>query len=90
MNKKSFSFLITIAVSVFLSFCHARTVEEPSDIVTASNKFAINFYREIESEDRGNIFFSPFSIVSAFGMAYEGARGKTSEQIQSVFFLPGN
>jgi serpin B len=58
-------------------------------IVEANNRFAIKlyrFYREKYKDD--NIFFSPFSISSAFSILYEGARGKTAEEIKNVFGLP--
>jgi len=58
-------------------------------IVEANNRFAIKlyrFYREKYKDD--NIFFSPFSISSAFSILYEGARGKTAEEIRNVFLFP--
>ncbi|MDY6958461.1 MAG: serpin family protein, partial [Halobacteriota archaeon] len=34
------------------------------------------------------VFFSPYSISTALAMTYEGARGETAEEIQSVFYFP--
>jgi serpin B len=42
------------------------------------------------SGDGGNVFFSPYSIEAAFGMLYEGARGKTADEIWSVFHFAQN
>jgi serpin B len=42
--------------------------------------FAFDLYRRLATAD-GNIFFSPWSISTAFGMAYGGAREKTAEQM---------
>jgi len=49
----------------------------------ANDQFAIALYSKIK--DEGNVFFSPYSISSAFGMVYEGAAGKTAEEIRSAF-----
>lgn len=56
-------------------------------VVDASNRFALDLYSEYEDGD-GNIFFSPYSISSVLAMTYEGARGETAEEIQSVFHFP--
>lgn len=62
--------------------------QSPVDrVVNASNQFALDLYSEYEEGD-GNIFFSPYSVSSALAMAYEGARGETAEEIQSVFHFP--
>lgn len=53
-------------------------------VVNASNQFAFELYSQYKSQD-GNIFFSPYSISTALAMTYEGARGKTAEEMQVVF-----
>lgn len=63
------------------------TVEGIKSVVTANNQFAFELYSEYKSKE-GNIFFSPYSISTALAMTYEGARGKTAEEIQSVFHFP--
>jgi len=55
------------------------------DTVKANNKFAIDFYKKLSSEEEGNLFFSPYSISTALAMTYEGTRGKTAEEISNVF-----
>lgn len=57
------------------------------DVTEANNLFAFDFYSEIKGED-GNIFFSPFSMVSAFAMIYDGAKGQTADEFRAVFHLP--
>ena len=56
----------------------------PPEITTASNGFAIDFYRQI-SDDDGNVFFSPLSVYVALSIVGEGARGETASQIQGAF-----
>ncbi len=57
------------------------------NVVGANNQFASDLYSKYRSKD-GNIFFSPFSISSALAMTYEGAKGKTAEEMQAVLHLP--
>ena len=56
---------------------------EWSETVSASNRFALDMYRELAKE-KGNIFFSPWSLSYALAMTCEGARGKTKEEMSSV------
>ena len=58
-----------------------------NDYVNGSNEVRFDMYRELVNSD-DNVFFSPYSIAIALGMAYEGARGKTAEEMQSVIELP--
>jgi serpin B len=58
-----------------------------SQVVAANNKFACRLYVQLKGAP-GNIFFSPFSISTALAMTYEGARGMTAEEMQSVLGFP--
>ncbi len=58
-----------------------------NEVVNANNQFAVEVYSEL-SKGNGNIFFSPYSISTALAMTYEGARGKTAEEMQKVFHFP--
>ena len=58
-----------------------------NSVINANNQFALDLYYELRNSE-GNIFFSPYSISTALAMTYEGARGKTAEEIQSVFHFP--
>ncbi|MCR4313913.1 MAG: serpin family protein [Candidatus Uhrbacteria bacterium] len=58
-----------------------------NSVISANNQFALDLYSELKNSD-GNIFFSPYSISTALAMTYEGARGKTANEIQSVFHFP--
>jgi len=59
-----------------------------NNVVEANNQFALDYYSKLKDKDGDNIFFSPFSISSAFVMTYEGAKGQTAEEIRSVFYFP--
>ena len=57
-------------------------------VVNANNEFAFDFYSEINKQEEGNIFYSPYSISAALAMTYEGAKGQTAEEMKSVFHFP--
>ena len=61
------------------------------NIADANNQFATELYLQLaqDPDNTGkNVFFSPFSISSALAITYEGARGTTADEIQSVFHFP--
>ncbi|MBN1268472.1 MAG: serpin family protein [Kiritimatiellae bacterium] len=53
-------------------------------LASGNNAFACDLYARLRSAD-GNLFFSPYSISTALGMTYAGARGETAEQIARTF-----
>jgi len=63
------------------------TTDGVSSVITANNQFALELYSKYKSKE-GNIFFSPYSISTALAMTYEGAKGKTADEMQSVFHFP--
>jgi serpin B len=52
-------------------------------LVKGNNAFAVQLYGELSGKE-GNLFFSPYSISSALGMTYAGARGNTDREIKQV------
>jgi len=61
------------------------------EINNSINQFALDLYSQYKDDPEykdDNIFFSPFSIESALSIAYEGARGKTADEIQKVIHIP--
>ncbi|MCP4646398.1 MAG: serpin family protein, partial [bacterium] len=68
------------------------TEEEAAAILTrGNNRFALELYREVHSLNNSeNLFFSPYSISTAMGMTYAGARGETAAEMARVlhFELP--
>ncbi|GFT68986.1 hypothetical protein NPIL_110761, partial [Nephila pilipes] len=78
-----------INISLFLTLLILRTAVEsianPKEkeqghiqkLATANNEFAFNLLRKLDSSQ--NVFFSPFSVSTVFGMLFYGARGGTAE-----------
>jgi len=77
----------SLVLLVLLSLSSCLFAQDLGSVVDANNQFAFELYWQYKSKD-GNIFFSPYSISSALAMTYEGARGKTADEIQAVFHFP--
>lgn len=62
--------------------------EEPKTgrnaVVKGNNAFAFDLYAKLREKDGGNLFFSPMSISSAFGMCSAGARGETLKEMEKA------
>jgi len=61
-----------------------------TNVIEANNRFAFDLYSKFKNNENNddNIFFSPYSISTALAMTYEGARGKTADEMQKVLHLP--
>ena len=79
----------TILMAGFLSFLAAPSATTP--LAKGMNDFACDFYRQVLPDKPENLFFSPYSLQSALGMTYGGARGKTATQMKTAlkFALDG-
>ena len=66
------------------------TQQGMQDVANANNKFAFDLYSKLNKSEKGNVFYSPYSISAALAMTYEGAEGKTAEEMKSVFHFPEN
>src|SRR3989344_9269096 len=64
------------------------TKQGMQDVANANNKFAFDLYSELDKSEKGNIFYSPYSISAALAMTYEGAKGQTANEMKSVFHFP--
>ncbi len=56
-------------------------------VVQGNNEFALALFAELRTE-KGNLFFSPYSISTALAMAYAGARGETEVQMARALYFP--
>jgi serpin B len=98
MSRKSYvfcsmGFAAWLAAGAGLSAAAPRAAE-PADglrgVVEGNNAFALDLYSKLQTS-KGNLFFSPYSISSAFAMTYAGASGKTAAEMAKVlhYDLPG-
>ncbi|XP_053322835.1 serpin B6-like isoform X2 [Spea bombifrons] len=54
-------------------------------LCAANSSFALNLFKRLsDSNNAGNMFFSPLSISSALAMVYLGAKGNTAAQMSEV------
>jgi serpin B len=56
------------------------------EVVTGNTAFATDLYAKLKNE-KGNLFFSPYSISTALAMTLAGARGDTAQQMADVLHL---
>jgi len=70
-------------VGFVVSVVYAAEEAGPSPVAKGGNAFAVDLYAKLR-EQKGNLFFSPYSISSALAMTYAGARGNTATQMAKV------
>ncbi len=57
-------------------------------VVEGNNAFGFDLYHRLQTQ-KGNLFFSPYSISTALSMTYAGAKGETAQEMAHVLhFLP--
>lgn len=63
---------------------------EAKALAEGNTAFAVDLFKEVAKTEKGNVILSPYSVSSALGMAYAGARGDTAEQMRKTlhFDLP--
>lgn len=62
------------------------TDAERTAVAAAGNDFTADLYSQLR-EQKGNIFFSPQSIMDALTMTLAGARGETADEMQAALRL---
>lgn len=75
--------LLAIVLTAPLPAPGEASAAATQSVVTGNNAFAAGLYHELGTRE-GNLFFSPYSISSALGMTYAGARGNTAREIREV------
>lgn len=60
-----------------------RDLSLQDSVVKGNNTFSTELYRKLGAAE-GNLFFSPYSISSALGMTYAGARGNTAKEMKKA------
>jgi serpin B len=79
-----FSSCVAMAAPPVAAAPPSSNTADQAEVVKGSNAFAVDLYAQL-SRQPGNLFFSPESISTAFGMAYAGARGQTASEMKHVF-----
>ena len=59
-------------------------------LVGGNNRFALELYKQLAAKADGNVFISPWSITTALGMAWAGARGETADEMAEVLHFPSD
>jgi serpin B len=78
-----------LATVLVLCLVHAASGAEPAALtlkaaaVKGSNAFAVDLYGKLAVE-KGNLFFSPYSISTCVAMTYAGAKGKTAGEMAAT------
>jgi len=64
----------------------AQARRDRKDLVRANSAFAVDLYRQLSGE-KGNVFFSPYSISVALAMTFAAARENTEKEMaQTLHF----
>src|SRR5436190_10019382 len=77
------SLLIIFMVSSVPAIPPAAYTAQTQSLIDGNTAFALDLYSQIKS-NRGNIFFSPYSISTCLAIVYAGAHGDTKEQLARV------
>jgi len=62
-----------------------QQAKEVQKLSKGSQTFSIALYKALLPSQKGNILFSPYSILSAFALSYSGAKGKTARELRRSF-----
>ena len=63
--------------------CGQAPSADTQEVVAGNTAFATDLYAKLKNE-KGNLFFSPYSISTALAMTLAGARGNTAQQMTNV------
>ncbi|MCK5720465.1 MAG: serpin family protein [Thiomargarita sp.] len=62
----------------------APPIKIETTVSDSINNFALDIYTQLHEAEQANLFFSPYSISSAFAMVYAGAKGETKKQMATA------
>lgn len=69
---------LTLVSMLLIASASAQTASE------SVSAFTFQMYQKVAEKEKGNIFFSPYSISSVMAMTYVGAANETQNQIAST------
>ena len=61
---------------------------DPKALSAGNTQFGLDLYGELAAKEKGNVFFSPYSISEALSMTYLGAAGQTRKEMQKALHVP--
>jgi serpin B len=76
--------LVPIVALALSNELRSQEVKSVHELVEGNGQFAFDLYGHVRQRE-GNLFFSPYSISTALGMVYAGARQETAAEISKVF-----
>ena len=82
INSDMKPFTTLILIIFITSLLNAQN----NNLTQSLNDFSFDLYGQIKS-DKGNLFLSPLSIFYASLIAYEGAKGDTKKEFESVLHI---
>jgi serpin B len=59
-------------------------------VADGHNQFAFDLYAKLRDQEKGNLFFSPYSAHTALAMTATGAKGTTRAEMVKVLHLPAD
>src|SRR4051794_21541325 len=59
-------------------------------VADGHNRFALDLYSKLVEKEKGNVFYSPYSVHTALAMTATGAKGNTRDQMVKVLHLPAD
>jgi len=88
--KRLLTLLSVILVFIVFSALYATSMGSSAllsvpkeNLVKGNTAFAMQMYRELGAKE-GDLFFSPYSVSTALGMTYAGARKNTAKEMANV------
>jgi len=82
--------MLTLGVAAILASSPSMAAEPviSKSVVQGNTQFALDYYK-LMAKQKGNLFYSPLSISTAFGMTSLGANGDTLAEMNSALHLVG-
>lgn len=80
---KHYILILTLLAGLLLPAYVQAQAKELATVVEGNNQFALDLFHRL-GQKPGNKFFSPYSISTALGMTYAGAKGQTAQEMAST------